>query len=109
MKLIAVFFFAWVSLWASQLTVVSLNLAEKTDVARIVAEIERVEQIRNADVFILQEVIRARDNSSSMPGPLARVLNLHVEFAGGDEMESGMVRGIAVLSRYLPSGLSRSS
>jgi endonuclease/exonuclease/phosphatase family metal-dependent hydrolase len=98
-KLIAVFYFA-VSLWASQLTVVSLNLAEKTAVALIVAEIERVDQIRNADVFLLQEVIRARDDPSPMPDTLARALKLHVEFAGGDEMENGMARGIAILSRY---------
>lgn len=100
MRFPLVAFIAVAPVLAAPLTVVSLNLAEKTDVERIADELQQVEAIRRADVFLLQEVRRVSDNAEAMPGALARALGLYCQYAAGDELENGAARGVAILSRY---------
>ena len=98
-RLFATLIACW-PLWPSDLTIVSINLAEETDVDRIMKELDRIGQVRHADVFLLQEVRRYTNDESAMPHALARALDMHCAFAPGDRMDDGSSRGVAILSRY---------
>lgn len=82
------------------LTIVSINLAKETDEARIVAEIERHDFLRQADVLSLQEVVREGPNAN-VALRLAERLNMAALVGGsGDGSAADGTDAIALLSRY---------
>ena len=81
-------------------TVVSLNMYEETDIDRILAEIEASEPLRDADVFLLQEVVQRPSAELSMARKLASKLNFHYVFAPAAPRREDTERGIAILSRF---------
>jgi endonuclease/exonuclease/phosphatase family metal-dependent hydrolase len=74
------------------LSVVTLNLAKEPSVARMASELRSIPALRDADVFLLQEV------AAGTAGPLGGALGLHAreapETAGVRDVE------LAILSRY---------
>lgn len=81
----------------SSLSVVSINLAKKTDAELMVREIQAVEHARNADLYLFQEVVQP-DGATSVAEEMARKLNMHVVFA---PCAPGITnQGLAILSRY---------
>src|SRR5829696_5085706 len=75
------------------LSVVTLNVAKESSVARMAAEITSVDALRDADVFLLQEV-----EPRSAAVDLAAKLRLHV--VGSKEALEVPHLGLAILSRY---------
>jgi endonuclease/exonuclease/phosphatase family metal-dependent hydrolase len=87
---------------AKGVTIVTLNLAKETSSARILAEWMNASQLREADIFLLQEV-REDSAVSCVVNRLGEALGMHVAFSpegpGVDD------RGLAILSRYPLSGI----
>lgn len=81
-----------------RVSVVSVNLAKVTDIDRMVSELRSHPALREADVFLLQEVVRKKGTEPSSADLLARRLNLHVAFVSpsGEQTEGGL----AIMSRY---------
>jgi endonuclease/exonuclease/phosphatase family metal-dependent hydrolase len=75
-----------------KITVLTLNLAKVTEVDQIVRE------LRPADVFLFQEVVRADGKLPSVAEKVAEKLGLHVQFASPESGATGS--GIAILSRF---------
>ncbi len=75
------------------LSVVTLNLAKEPSAARMAAEIGAIPALRNADVFLLQEV-----EPRSAAAELGAKLGLHV--VGSKEAAEIPNLGLAILSRY---------
>jgi endonuclease/exonuclease/phosphatase family metal-dependent hydrolase len=75
-----------------EMSVVTLNLAKEASVARMAGELRSMPALRDADVFLLQEV------AAGTAGPLGGALGLRVaeapEAAGARDVE------LAILSRY---------
>jgi endonuclease/exonuclease/phosphatase (EEP) superfamily protein YafD len=75
-----------------EMSVVTLNLAKEPSVARMAGELRSIPALRDADVFLLQEV------AAGTAGPLGAALGLRVaeapESAGAHDVE------LAILSRY---------
>jgi endonuclease/exonuclease/phosphatase family metal-dependent hydrolase len=80
------------------LTLVSLNLALREDVDRIVSELEAIGADR-ADVLLLQEVAR-REDRPDVATALAARLGLHAAFCQAYRLGDGLVFGQATLSRH---------
>jgi endonuclease/exonuclease/phosphatase (EEP) superfamily protein YafD len=81
-----------VSSSGAHVSVLTLNLATVTDVDSIVKE------LRPADIYLFQEVVRTDASSPSIAEKVADQLGLYAEFASAD---SGATRsGVAILSRY---------
>lgn len=80
------------------ISVASINLAKETDVERIALEIEAAPALRNADVFLLQEVVKRGPGQPSSADRLAARLGLNIVFASpnGAHTEGGL----AVLSKH---------
>jgi endonuclease/exonuclease/phosphatase family metal-dependent hydrolase len=75
-----------------EMSVVTLNLAKEPSVAKMADELRSIPALRDADVFLLQEV------AAGTAGPLGAALGLRVaeapESAGAHDVE------LAILSRY---------
>jgi endonuclease/exonuclease/phosphatase family metal-dependent hydrolase len=76
----------------SQVSVLTLNLAKVTEVSSIVKE------LRPADVYLFQEVVRADAKSPSVAHQVAEKLGMNAQFATADTGATSS--GIAILSRY---------
>lgn len=82
------------------LTIVSINLAKETDEERILAEIEKRDFLRQADVLSLQEVVR-EDAKANVALRLAERLNMAALVGGsGDGSGADGTDAVALLSRY---------
>jgi len=68
-------FSATISAANNPLTVVSLNMAGETRLAKITRDFDRAPEIRHADLFLLQEVAGSPDGSRSVAKDLAARLN----------------------------------
>jgi len=73
-------------------TVLTLNLAKVTEIDQIIRE------LRPADVFLFQEVVRADGRLPSVAEKIAEKLGLQVQFASPESGATGS--GIAILSRF---------
>lgn len=80
------------------LSVVSLNLAMQTNPDVILRELDRSPALRNADVFLLQEVIHPGGDKRSVADRMAEKLGLHVIY--GPSVEAATINALAILSRY---------
>jgi endonuclease/exonuclease/phosphatase family metal-dependent hydrolase len=82
------------------ITIVSLNMYEETDVNTILTQILESEPLLRADIFLLQEVVQRNGTELSMAQKLARELNFHYAFAPAAPRREDTDRGIAILSRF---------
>src|SRR4051812_4567076 len=73
------------------LSVVTLNLAKETSVLRMAEELRRTAELRDADVFLLQE------SAGGAAQGLGAALRLHVAESGA---APGTGDHLAILSRY---------
>src|SRR4051812_35257687 len=75
-----------------EISVVTLNLAKETSAPRMAGELRSIPALRDADVFLLQEV------AAGTAGPLGAAMGLH----SAEAPESAGVRDVelAILSRY---------
>ncbi len=80
------------------MVIASLNLDMQTDPEEIARELGRNAELANADVLLLQEVVRRGANPPNAAEALARKLGRNVEFASPTDGDT--VSGIAILSRY---------
>jgi endonuclease/exonuclease/phosphatase (EEP) superfamily protein YafD len=85
---------------AEHVTVVSLNMAEATDTETVLGSLRKIDPMGGADVFLLQEVLHAESDSRTIAVSMARELGYSMVFAPGDEVEPGIMRGNAVVSRF---------
>jgi endonuclease/exonuclease/phosphatase family metal-dependent hydrolase len=77
---------------------VSLNLAKVTDAAAIEREIRERPRLKNADVYLLQEVAQTRADAPSVADKLAARLKLNLVFSPA---KPGVIdQGLAILSRF---------
>src|SRR5262245_21800254 len=85
---------------ASELKVVSLNMDAERDVNRVMRDFDRVPEVRNADLFLLQEVAGSADGSSSVAQDLAERIGMRFLFEPADPISKGLMKGLAIISRY---------
>ncbi len=78
-------------------TAVSLNVAKERDADRILAAIRDAHRLRDADIFLLQEV-RHEPAGLSVAERLANKLGFHVSFA--EAAPEVFDQGLALVSRY---------
>jgi endonuclease/exonuclease/phosphatase family metal-dependent hydrolase len=78
------------------LSVVSLNMAKEKNPAKVVNAIQAAPRLRDADLFLLQEVVHARE-SSSVAEEAARRLGYFSTFAAAPQAND---QGLAIISRY---------
>jgi endonuclease/exonuclease/phosphatase family metal-dependent hydrolase len=98
---ILLFFFGFPA-FAGPLSVVSLNLMKVTDAALIEREIRERPQLRDSDIYLLQEVAHARPDAPSAAHELAARMKMQVAYAAA---KPGVLdQGLAVLSRFPLSG-----
>jgi endonuclease/exonuclease/phosphatase family metal-dependent hydrolase len=79
------------------LSVVSLNIAKETDPNKIVRALDSAPRLRQADLFLLQEVVDA-DGKASTAGDVARRLGYFAAFAAA--APGAHDQGLALMSRY---------
>jgi endonuclease/exonuclease/phosphatase family metal-dependent hydrolase len=80
------------------MNVVSLNMAKEVRLEPILADFERVPEVKNADIYLVQEVAQPGPGSVSVAEQLGSALKLNVAFAPA---KSGVTdQGLAILSRY---------
>jgi endonuclease/exonuclease/phosphatase (EEP) superfamily protein YafD len=82
------------------ITIVSLNMYEETNVDTILTQILESEPLQRADIFLLQEVVQRNGTEPSMAQKLALGLNFHYAFAPAAPRQENTDRGIAILSRF---------
>jgi len=85
---------------AERFTVVSLNMAEETDPETVLGTLGKIDPIGGADVFLLQEVLHSESDPRTIAVSMAQELGYSMAFAPGDEVKSGVRRGLAVISRF---------
>ena len=78
------------------LSIVSLNLAKETSTERILSEFRGVQALRDADVFLLQEVSQGL-TGTCVASSLGSALGLHVAYSPAPS-DPGL--GLAILSRF---------
>ena len=78
------------------LSIVSLNLAKETSTERILSEFRGVQALRDADVFLLQEVSQGL-TGTCVASSLGSALGLHVAYSPAPS-DTGL--GLAILSRF---------
>lgn len=82
------------------LLVVSFNMAGESRFDKIVRDFDSAPDIRGADLFLLQEVAGARDNTRSIAKDLAGRLHMQYLFRPADPIGGELMKGLAILSRY---------
>ena len=65
----------------------------------MIRDLSQSDDMRQADVLLLQEVVYSHDIPEGMPVSLARRLGYWLAFAPADRMDQTTVRGLAILSR----------
>src|SRR5207244_3385388 len=85
------------------ISVVSLNMAKVSDPERAWRDIAAAPRLRNADVFLMQEVLNP-EGGPSVADRIANRFGYHVSFA---QAEPGIYdQGLAVISRFQISNSS---
>jgi endonuclease/exonuclease/phosphatase family metal-dependent hydrolase len=79
------------------ISIVTLNLAKEASVARIQSEFQDVPALREADIFLLQEVSE-RPANPCVANRLGEALGLYVAYAPNRTVGSDL--GLAILSRF---------
>jgi endonuclease/exonuclease/phosphatase family metal-dependent hydrolase len=79
------------------LTIVTLNMAKETSADRILREWTAAPRLREADIFLLQE-IKEQPGTQCIANRLGAALGLHVAYSG--EAPGVADRGLAILSRF---------
>jgi endonuclease/exonuclease/phosphatase family metal-dependent hydrolase len=82
---------------ARTISAVSLNLAKETDADKVVRAIHDAPRLRNADIFLLQEVVN-EELKSNVAEVTARKLGYFASFAAAAPGVND--QGLALLSRY---------
>jgi endonuclease/exonuclease/phosphatase family metal-dependent hydrolase len=77
---------------------VTLNVAREADAARVVAGIQSVSRLRDADVFLFQEVVHDETQKSNLAQDVARELGYFVCFAPA--ASGAFDQGLGIVSRY---------
>jgi endonuclease/exonuclease/phosphatase family metal-dependent hydrolase len=72
----------------------------QTDFQQIMRDIDSVPEVRNADLFLLQECAGTADGSSSIAKDLAGRLNMPYMFKAADPNGAGLMKGLGIVSRY---------
>ena len=86
---------------AGDLKVVTLNTARETDVAHILKDVSGVPAVADADVWLLQEIVKVEGAEGSVAARLADAFGAHYVFAAADVLDGGkLLSGLAILSRY---------
>ena len=80
------------------LRVVTLNTAKETRAAEIIRQLRAARRVRDADVFLLQEVAHASGHPGSVADEIAAELMMNVVYAPAAPGVAD--QGLAVLSRY---------
>lgn len=75
-------------------------MAGETRFDKITRDFDAASDIREADLLLLQEVAGARDNTRSIAKDLAGRLHMQYLFRPADPIAGGLMKGLAVLSRY---------
>lgn len=75
-------------------------MAGETDFNKIMRDMDRNPEIRNADLFLLQECAGSADGSTSIAKDLAKRLKMHYLFKSADPIGGGMMKGLGIVSRY---------
>ncbi len=78
-------------------TIVTLNMAKETSAARVLREFDAAPGLRNADIFLLQEV-KEEAGSPCIAHRLGEAMGLHVAYSS--EGPGVPDRGLAILSRF---------
>lgn len=81
-----------------RLTVASINIAKVTNIESMARECEQYGALRNADVILMQEVVRAQEDQPSSAEALGKRLDRQVAFASADGGQT--FSGLAILSRH---------
>jgi endonuclease/exonuclease/phosphatase family metal-dependent hydrolase len=82
----------------NSISVVTLNLAKETDVDKIIGELDAVQPVRQADVFLFQEVAQHDGQPKCVAEQLAGRLGMQVVYSPS---ATGVTdQGLAILSRY---------
>ncbi|HLV02848.1 MAG TPA: endonuclease/exonuclease/phosphatase family protein [Acidobacteriota bacterium] len=88
------------------LTIVSLNLADEENTDRILADFGKIEKVREADIFLFQQVGRADEGKDFALSTVAQRLGMHLvaiptrEQEKEDQGNNLRLPGLASLSRY---------
>lgn len=86
---------------STALNVVTLNTARVEDATHILKDVRGVPAVANADVWLLQEVVKPARAPESVAARLAAALGASYVFAPADVMDDGKLQsGVATLSRY---------
>lgn len=85
------------ALRGKSLTVVSLNMAKETRVDEIVRQLDQYPALRDADIFLMQEVTKIKSSEPSVAEEVAKRWNRKVVFASPDALPTTL--GLAILSR----------
>lgn len=78
------------------LSAVTLNLAKEADPDKVMRAIQSAPRLRDADLFMLQEVVHG-SSGSSIADEAARRLGYHASFAAAPGFQD---QGLALVSRY---------
>ncbi len=82
------------------LMVVSFNMAGETHFDKVMRDFDKASELRDADLFLLQEVAGAPDSTRSIAKDLAGKLHMQYLFRPADPIGGGQMKGLAILSRY---------
>lgn len=77
---------------------VSLNVARETDAGKVVAAIHGASRLRDADVFLFQEVVHNEERKSNLAQDVARELGYFASFAPA--APGVFDQGLGIVSRY---------
>jgi endonuclease/exonuclease/phosphatase family metal-dependent hydrolase len=70
------------------------------EIRKIMRDFDRAPEVRNADLFLLQEVAGSADGSASVAKDLAERLGMQFLFEPADPIGNGLMKGLAIVSRY---------
>lgn len=84
----------------ARIRIVTFNVHHGRDVPRLAAGMLSVPSVRDADVFLLQEIESYKSEGSSRAHKLAEALRLNYAYAPARPTEEGGTHGLAILSRF---------
>jgi endonuclease/exonuclease/phosphatase family metal-dependent hydrolase len=86
---------------ATELKIVSLNMARETQVDKILDNLKQAESLASTDVWLLQEVAERPASGRKTIPELAQALKLNYVFVPADSLEGGeLISGLAIMSRF---------
>jgi len=86
---------------SSAVTIVTLNTARETDLARILRDLSRLERSNRPDILLLQEVqTPPTGNGANAAEQLAARLGFNYLYQPANLWKDGSIEGLAIISRY---------